>query len=365
MKIVYVATSIVPSRTANSVHVMKMCAALGRAGHDVTLAIPMRRERLEGVSDVFAYYGVTTRFAIRLLPWMRPPGRGILYAWRAAKLVGTLSAELLYSRSVHACYFAARRGIPTIFESHAPVSDFDGLGTWMFRRLIAAPSFRHLVVISDALKDHYQFIYPELDGRVRVVPDAADEIALKAPAPVSDGRLTVGYVGHLYPGRGIDQIVALAERCSWADFRIVGGAPQDVEHWRARCRHLTNVIFHGFRPPAEVQNYIHDFHVVLAPYQRNVRVYGGHHETSRWMSPLKIFEYMAARKPMIVSDLPVLREVLNENNSVLVDPENLEAWVRALESLRNEERRERIAAQAYADFLASFTWDKRARRVMA
>ena len=74
--------------------------------------------------------------------------------------------------------------------------------------------------------------------------------------------------------------------------------------------------------------------VLLMPYQRKVSIGDHSADTSRWMSPMKMFEYMAAKKPFISSDLDVLREVLtDEVNALLVDPENVKAWDKALKRL--------------------------------
>ena len=79
---------------------------------------------------------------------------------------------------------------------------------------------------------------------------------------------------------------------------------------------------------------------------------------------MKIFEYMAAAKPIIASDLPVLREVLNDSNAILVDPEDIDAWRDALAALRDPKRREQLGRKAHDDFLRSYTWQARASRVL-
>ncbi|MCD8568755.1 MAG: glycosyltransferase [Geovibrio sp.] len=82
------------------------------------------------------------------------------------------------------------------------------------------------------------------------------------------------------------------------------------------------------------------------------------------MSPLKIFEYMASKKPIICSDLPVLREVLNENNSILVQCDSTGEWVEAISRLKDEQLRGKLAAKAYDDFSEHYTWLKRAESVL-
>jgi UDP:flavonoid glycosyltransferase YjiC (YdhE family) len=65
MKIVYISNSIIPSRTANSIHVMKMCQAFADNGHEVVLLAPDRYKEYEnGVNDVYEYYGVRESFFI-------------------------------------------------------------------------------------------------------------------------------------------------------------------------------------------------------------------------------------------------------------------------------------------------------------
>ena len=61
MRILYISKSIIPSRTANSIHVMKMCQALSDNGHDVVLLAPHQKNQYEkGVNNIYEYYGVKT-----------------------------------------------------------------------------------------------------------------------------------------------------------------------------------------------------------------------------------------------------------------------------------------------------------------
>ena len=78
---------------------------------------------------------------------------------------------------------------------------------------------------------------------------------------------------------------------------------------------------------------------------------------------MKIFEYMAAAKPIIASDLPVLREVLNDSNAILVDPEDIDAWRDALAALRDAET-QGSGRKAHEQLLRSYTWQARASRVL-
>ena len=86
-------------------------------------------------------------------------------------------------------------------------------------------------------------------------------------------------------------------------------------------------------------------------------------ETSQFMSPLKIFEYMSHKKPIIASDLSVIREILNEKNSILVEYNNIELWVNSINKLKDYDLRKKIAKNAFNDF-KNYTWKRRASMVL-
>jgi len=112
--------------------------------------------------------------------------------------------------------------------------------------------------------------------------------------------------------------------------------------------------------PKETHLYRNSFDILLAPYSSNVAVSGdSNSDTSRFMSPLKIFEYMSSCKPIVASDLTVLKEILNSNNSLLVNPDDENEWVCAILKLHDKNERYKISRQAYLDF-QNYTWTNRA-----
>ena len=121
-------------------------------------------------------------------------------------------------------------------------------------------------------------------------------------------------------------------------------------------------------PPGDIDRYRVAFDALIAPYRRRVYAAGGDRwDTARWMSPLKIFEYMASGVPMLASDLPTIREVLTHDaNALLCDPDDIGEWCRALERVRDDrELAARLAANARTEFDERYTWHQRARAVLA
>lgn len=357
-----------PSSAANAVQVAKMCAAFENAGAQVTLGVPSQGPNDFGMQKTEELYGLSSPLAIERFPLTRLPGAEFMFAWSALRSTGG-SSDLIYTRSITACALAARLGYSTALELHVPATAHRFLLVGRLRRLLRSPRFKALVVISEKLKDDYVDKFPEVAGKIVVAHDGADplnEAPLSAPQRLQ-GEFTVGYVGHLYPGKGMEIIAPLAHLCPWATFHIVGGVEPDLGEWKARLTSAPNVVFHGHVSHLQTKSYLAGMDVVVAPYLRVVKgVGGGKVNLAEGMSPLKIFEYMAAGKPILSSDLPVLREVLrNGENAMLCDPDDVGAWADTLNALRsNDELRRRIATQALLDLAARYSWNQRARLIL-
>jgi glycosyltransferase involved in cell wall biosynthesis len=355
---------------------MKMCQAFARNGHKVVLLAPDCRDDMEGgVTDEFSFYGVERCFELLKLPWPKVKGKGYIYGTLAAMRARSLGPDLVFGRHLLGCLWAARMGLPTIFEAHEPI-EVDRrikarIDSWALRSMINGRMFLRLIVISDALKHYYLNRYYSLHDRITVAPDGADPIPDNVEASEyarSPDRFQVGYVGHLYRGKGMEVVLQLADLCPWADFHVVGGTAEDISVWQSRLLGKNNLTFHGYIPHSEVAKVMEAFDVVLLPNQHRVLAYGKNgNDIGRWTSPLKAFEYMAAQKPIISSDLPVLREVLrHEHNALLCNPDDAGEWVCALTRLREDGAlAKRLAAQAHQDFLDNYTWRARAEKLLA
>ncbi len=365
MKIAYVAVWPIPSQVANSVHVMKMCQALARCNHNVTLFCP----QAELVSDnIFEQYGVEDNFCFS--PVKKRKGRmGLInYAIKVSLRAKKLKADLLYSRCLMSAWMATRFGLPVLFEQH---DSFDNQGFFakaVFKSLIKNKNLKGLVVISQALKDHIKKRFNIPDDRIIVAHDGADplpEATTVPPFNKKENSFHVGYIGHLYKGRGIDIIAETARKLTDIEFHIVGGTNEDLCFWKEELKDLRNIHFYGHIPHSQTPSFLKHFDVLLAPYQKKVGGYGGSGNTVQWMSPLKIFEYMSTGTPVISSDLPVLHEILEDRrNAFLCTPDAPEDWIKTIKYIRaHPEEAQCIANAAQTEFLSQYTWQKRAEYI--
>jgi glycosyltransferase involved in cell wall biosynthesis len=371
MRVDYLSQSFLDSSAANSVHVIKMCAALSNHGHEVTLHAAKRGIAGAAQSIEIEKHGVKKgAFDARqyIFPRLGFLGR-VFYALCSGTAALKNRDTYIVSRHSWSLVVPALAGRPFVLEMHAPPADHREarLITW----LAARRGFCGLIVISNALRDIYRAEFPLLpSNQLHVLPDGADEhhdlLSAQCPTELQLGVFNCGYAGHLYKGRGIDLLLRVAAELPEITFHIIGGRSEDVDHWRSVAQ-VTNVIFYGHMQHRYVAAALHRMDVLLAPYQREVSVAGGGVSTAAWMSPLKLFEYMAAGKPIICSDLPVLREVMiSHHNCLMVDPSTPAQWRDAISLIRTDKDFGRaLGRQAAMDLATKYTWSIRAGKILA
>ena len=264
---------------------------------------------------------------------------------------------------------AANLGFSVVLELHAPAPD-RGSKLSLFKQLVRSTKLVRLVVNSENLYANVAGCFPEVRERLVMARNGADPVPPDddRPSPIArtDGRMMVGYIGHLYPGRGMEIFGDFARRCDWADFHVVGGWPEDVALWKDRLKDEPNIVFHGHVAPSEVPRYLRALDVLIAPYQPIVTLHGGVGDNSQWVCPLKLFDYMAAGKPIICSDHPVIRETVeHERDALICAPRDIAGWAAALTRLRDRpDLSSAIARRAFDKFTKHYSWEARAARVL-
>jgi glycosyltransferase involved in cell wall biosynthesis len=385
MRIAYISPSSLFSRTANSVHVLRMCEALSGLGHEVTLYAHRTEESSKGLMErVEGYYGVKLPGA-RLVSFFTPRPR-LLNARIAAQACADLLAsaprgrapELVISRNLYASAL-----LETLPRGKL-LCEFHGLENGLRKRLqrkILGSKKAGKVVISRALaaclENHHGRPFPDLHVFHDAAPAGRKPLSsvertqgrreMFGEHPVSRFTRWAGYFGHLYKGRGIEVIQALAGRHPETAFLVFGGNEPEIRALR-ESNQSPNLFVMGFLDPGRSVQAMALMDALLMPYQRSVSIDSqGSTDTARWMSPMKMFEYMSTGVPLISSALPVLEEVLHDGeNSLLAAPERADEWSACLSRLENEPGLGRsLADRAFAEYEREHNWVKRAERMVA
>jgi glycosyltransferase involved in cell wall biosynthesis len=340
-------------------------------GHDLRMYAPADVEP-ETHESLLAHYGLRISPRLELLPSIKRLKRFdfIFHAQRAAKKFG---AELIYTWLPQSAVLGLWAGYPVILEMHADNSG--KLGAWWMRQFWMSNGRKLMTVTTSALRNalerstNLQF----KDEAVLLAPNGVElEKYDGLPNPVEarhqlnlpDG-LTVGFTGHIYPGRGADLLFELAKQMPQVNFLWVGGTPDLVEFWRGKLTdaQMTNVTMTGFVKHESIPLHQAAADILLMPYSRSIEASSGQ-DIAEVINPMKMFEYMAAGRAIVSADLASIREVLNEGSAVLVEAGSFGKWKVEIESLlANESRILSLGAQARKD-VSKLTWVKREEMVM-
>jgi glycosyltransferase involved in cell wall biosynthesis len=328
------------------------------------------------------------RARARLLPaGVRAAGRDLYYFLhnrRGARLIHRRlergGVDLVYERFHHlqwAGMAAARRHrVPAILEFNAGVGEsraFHGAGlTWLAERIegrtLAAAG--RVITVSGVLRTEVmargvpaervvamhngvdtERFHPAIDGR-----------AARAELGIGADEVVVGFVGTFAPWHGVEILITAAlEHVAQGEpgrFLIVGGRAEEPRFQAVKAQIAAagaerQILMTGEVPFARVPGLIAAMDVATVPWATD---YG---------SPMKLFEYMAMGKAMIVPDLPVLREVFTDGENALLvargDERALGGAIRRL--IRDRALRESLGRAARRDAVERHDWRHHARMI--
>ncbi len=224
----------------------------------------------------------------------------------------------------------------------------------------------HLVVVSTALKDHFEKVLSGVSAKILVVPNCVnpakvnhtpEEVAhLKNLYGLQD-QLVIGFVGSIFPYHGVDMLIhafAQSKNRRLARLLIVGDGYTlpDLKALAKKLGVLSEVVFTGSVPHREV--YMHIDAMDICCLSRN----------DWYMSPVKLFEYGLMKKPVVASKTSSVRDVMTTGDALLVE-ENIEDFSNALDRLLADSiLREKLAKNWHQKVMDNHTWDIAARKIL-
>jgi glycosyltransferase involved in cell wall biosynthesis len=396
LRILYLADIRFPLERANGIQTMETCYALGERGHHVELVV--RPDTHTPARSPFDYYGLPPleRLVIERAPVNGPAAaRRLGYlAFAAGRAAGRVRADIVFTRDLGVASLLLRlpRALrpPTVYESHGYAPDVaaalpDLVAT---ARTSPARKLRRLanrearvwrsadgyVTITAALAADLAARFGERQ-HLTVIPDGARGAGLgtrdsgvgarDSGLGIRDsGSPIVAYAGHLYTWKGVDLLLEALALVPDVRGLIVGGhaAEPDLARVRALAERLGiagRVTFTGMIEPARVAGLLRSAAILALPNPASAI-------SNRFTSPLKLFEYMAAGRPIVASDLPSIREILHdERDALLVAPGDATAFAAAIRRLIAEPETAGRMGRAAAALAPQYSWSRRAERLEA
>ena len=378
----YVANARLPSRKAHVYQIVQMCHGLTSTGAEVELVVPKRRMP-EGAPNQSPeeYFDVPFDFSYTTLPcidFITATGDLPLLCQRLAFYLQALTFALtaywyvhrkrsrsdrILTRSVSfAVLTSIRFGRDVVLEIHHVPSKR------VVQRAIGAAMnrLRGVVVITEGLADKWRTVTDapmlvapdgvELD-RFRTTPDktvARSELGLPDPATIAM------YVGSLKTWKGVQTLLRAADSLS-DDVLVcvVGGTESQREELLDRVGSVPeNVRFEGHVKPDLIPKYLAAGDIFVLPNS-------AHSEKSqKYTSPLKLFEYMASKRPIVASDLPSIREILSDDSAYFFEPDDPDALATAIREVIADKEGSAGKVERAHETVQSHTWRARAMEII-
>tara|TARA_B100001059_G_scaffold236750_2_gene289741 strand:- start:6697 stop:7872 length:1176 start_codon:yes stop_codon:yes gene_type:complete len=370
--LMYITSSILPSNSANSIHVTNMYEQFNKL-YDTKIFVNSLYLSTELAKNINEFYGI--KIKQHNIKYIYNPSKRLVEIINFALsffyfLIFKFFSKkkiIIYSRNIYGAFFyfnIFRQNV--IYESHSPLYGIRGY----FQKKIISNKKSKVVVISHALKKILKDKYSLTNSNnIYVLHDCSnlpifkESLQSKLKLQLNKDKINIGYFGSFNKGRGIDLILNIAKLKPNINFCLFGGFKKDIDE-KNPISIPKNISFYGFVNPQNVKYYIEQMDILLMPYQKEVYV-NNNVNTAEWMSPLKLFEYMASNKPIISSNLPVLREILQNNiNCLLVNPSNSFDWVNAIDKVLNDPMLStKISINSLNDVKNKYTWELRVGKI--
>ncbi len=384
MKLTYIVNSRIPTEKAHGYQICKMCEEFSSAGVNVELVIPNRLNIIE--EDVFSFYGFKKNFEVRnidiidFFKWRKFFGSRICFYISSLLFFAKLlflkieNNSIIYTRDVFITFIFSIRGYTTVYECH------DWFSKSKFLSLFLLKKCNFIITTNRYIKEQFE---KNNFKTVLVAPNGVDidlfdikinreeaikKISLeeKTKKELTGGKLLM-YTGSfttMHQDKGIDDIFRALKIINDKNiiFCAVGGSDKDIKYYNEIAMNMSlpaKVFLFGKKTQRELALFQKIADILLMPFPKKA-----HYEY--FMAPLKMFEYMASKKPIIASKLPSILEVLDEKNSFLVssgNPENLAQEIMYV--LKNVDEANSRADLAFRKVSELYTWRERTKNILS
>lgn len=368
--LIYIHTNPLDSKMANMVQVIAMCDAFSQIGYDVTLLLPISNSKADNFEFLSSRYNVYSKFSLDFFKQNKRLGKGFGSLRGIYKLISKYEGGQFFLRDPLISILLILRKQRVITELHNNILHrrpfLDKVKKVIFKKIARKSEMKAIITISESLKSSWQNIGLPTK-KIFALHDAVSDSAFKNPISIRDAknnlRLEISqnyavYVGNISLDRGIEKIIAMAERYGDYNFLIVGGPVEHISHYEVLCKDkgLENVEFKGYVPHSEVLTYLYAADILIGVWSSAI-------STMEFCSPLKVFEYMATGRKIVCEAYTPIKEVLTDKKSgYLADPENIESLFAAFQDALNDHTNE-VGEYARNLALQKYTWINRVREI--
>ncbi len=382
MRIAYVTQTRFPTEKAHGYQIAQVCHALAGLGHEVTLLTPTVFNHIHDTPH--SYYGLPPSFQVLTLKSFDALSSRFIPGFLAFSISmqhygKVLRAylkdhpfDLLYLRSPALLAPLLAAGIPVILELHTLPRRTRAFANACNKcaRVVCLTSVMRDELVSWGVKAEKTMVEGDAVDLSRFA-SLPDTDAAKAHWRLPADRPIVGYAGSLVTQnrieKGVGELVdalAILHRRSVPVFGWVVGGPLAWKmqyELQAHRRKLgaDGIRFEGHVPASKIPVALAACDVCVYPAPASQ-----HPFFLRDTSPLKIFEYLAAGKPVVCADLPPLRDIVDESTVAFFRPGDPPSFADAIARVLAHPEEAKKRADKGKKLVQEHSWHKRMVRIL-
>ena len=356
MNVFYIAELNIPNNSAYMQHVMKMCDELS-VNNKTTLIVFSKNISFLKIKR---NYLLRNNFKIKTLSedYISNSFFNRIRLSLFVKKQINNRHSLIISRSIVSSLLLSFFGFFNFLEIHNNLKGFTKYLYKLFRIFNFDKNIFFIFIHKNLLK-----IF-NADKKKSIILDDAVKIQDFSNIIKKRTLFDCSYVGSLYPGKGLEIITYLSKEFNFINFHIFGSL-QTIKLKNINSEKYKNLIFHGFLSYSKIPTILGNSKILLMPYLEKVNVRSSNLEVSNFMSPLKLFEYLASGAIILASKLPVYSHILrNKHNAILASPKNYKDWKKKFNDIISNISSFYYLKKNAFNTAKKFTWEKRVQTIM-
>lgn len=363
MKITYIANFRFPTEKAHGIQIAKMCEAFGKIGINLELVVPKRGS----YEDPFNFYGIEKNFSVKRIPTVNLFPSLYLGFILSSFFFGLTSffyvffkkrESIIYSMDLDpiSFIFIPFLGKPYFFDLHGPKKK-NMLIKFLFKKI------NGIVTINDIVKKDLFENFDFLKDKIIVCPNGVDlekdfkgtkEEARKKLGLKTEDKLII-YTGSFLDWKGIETFIKAAEKLNNVVFYLVGGSEKDL---KKEAILPSNVNLIGRRDFKEMTLWQVSADILVVTGTKKDE-YSFFHT-----SPMKLFEYMGSKNPIIASRTPAIEQIVSEQEVFFHEPDNEQSLADQIQFVFDNLQIAQKKAELAYNKVKIFSWENRARKIL-
>ncbi len=363
MKICYLANTAIPSTNASSIQIVKMCEAFAELKNDVTLITTNA-----SAGNIFNFYKIKTKFKFKKMKYFKKFPLGIkFYLFSILSVIESIKFKpnIYITRNFFTCFLLILFKKKTILELHHGLNNESRIVRFIVKNFdfLNSKYLVKLIAITNYAKIDYTSKYSIKSSKIIVIPSGSS-IKENFKYKINKKKLNIGYFGSLYKSRGLDLIIKLALIDPKNNYYIYGNKKQVKLSVSKKIE--KNLYLNDYVPYKKISKILLNMDLLLMPYTSSITVAGDVGDITKYTSPLKLFDYLSAGRPIMCSNFEVLREVITDNkNAIFVENyQNAFAWKKEITKLINKPEKMKIISKNNYKLSKKYSHSVRALKIL-